>query len=195
MIRAISYARVSSRSQEENSSLESQIQANRLYAKENNIEIVREVREVFSGAYLFDRPLLNECRDLIRQGKVEAILVYHIDRLSRSITHTAILLDECERYNAKLIFVTGDFENTLEGKLMLSVRSYGAELERLRITERTTRAKREKANAGTLSFKRNLFGYKLDENGKRQIYEPEAKIVRQIFREYINGKIAPKSCL
>lgn len=188
MIRAISYARVSSRGQEDNSSLESQIEANREYAEDNGIEIVREYKEVFSGAYLFDRPLLNECRDLIRQGKANALLVYHIDRLSRSISHTAILLDECERYNAKLIFVTGDFENTLEGKLMLSVRSYGAELERLRIAERTTRGRRERAKKGELSFKRKLFGYYLDNEGKRQVFEPEAEIVRQIFQLYLSGK-------
>lgn len=47
---AVGYARVSSRSQEDNSSLESQIQAIRAFAAENNIEIKSEVREVFSGS-------------------------------------------------------------------------------------------------------------------------------------------------
>ena len=99
---AVGYARVSSRSQEDNSSLESQIQAIRAFAAENNIEIKSEVREVFSGASLFDRPLLNQIRDEIRAETYNYLIVYDIDRLSRDMVHLALLLNECERFSRRV---------------------------------------------------------------------------------------------
>jgi site-specific DNA recombinase len=186
-MKAVSYARVSSRSQEDNSSLESQLKANRDYAAARNIEIVREVKEVFSGAYLFDRPLLNQIRDEIRAETYDALIVYDVDRLTRDTLHLGVLLHECLRFNTKIIFVQGDFENTAEGRLVLSIRGYLAEAERLKITERTTRGRKSKALAGTLSFKRKLFGYSLDKDGKRHILESEAEVVRKIFDDILVG--------
>ena len=56
------------------------------------------------------------------------------------------------------------------------------EEERLKIIERTTRGRRAKAKQGTLSFKRHLFGYRLGEEGKREVLEPEARTVREMAR-------------
>ena len=184
---AVGYARVSSRSQEDNSSLESQIQAIRAFAAENNIEIKSEVREVFSGASLFDRPLLNQIRDEIRAETYNYLIVYDIDRLSRDMVHLALLLNECERFNTKLKIVQGNYEDTADGRLLFSIKGYLAESERVKITERTTRGRKAKANAGTLSFKRKLFGYYLDDDGKRQIDEKTSEVVKQMFRLFIEG--------
>lgn len=185
---AVSYARVSSRNQEDNASLESQLAANRRWAEANNFQIVREVREVYSGFYLFDRPLLNEIRKEIKQNKYQALIVYDVDRLTRNMSHLGVLLTECERYNTRLIFVSGDFENSPDGKLLLSIKSYLAEAERVKITERTTRGRRAKAESGTLSYKRKLFGYGLDEDGKRYVLESEAATVRRIYESFLSGQ-------
>lgn len=184
---AVGYARVSSRSQEDNSSLESQIAAIRAFAIENNIEIKSEVREVFSGASLFDRPLLNQIRDEIRAETYNYLIVYDIDRLSRDMVHLALLLNECERFNTKLKIVQGNYEDTADGRLLFSIKGYLAESERVKITERTTRGRKAKANAGTLSFKRKLFGYYLDDDGKRQIDEKTSEVVKKMFALFIEG--------
>ena len=131
---AVGYARVSSRSQEDNSSLESQIQAIRAFAAENNIEIKSEVREVFSGASLFDRPLLNQIRDEIRAETYNYLIVYDIDRLSRDMVHLALLLNECERFNTKLKIVQGNYEDTADGRLLFSIKGYLAEAECMKIS-------------------------------------------------------------
>ncbi len=186
-MQAVIYARISTQIQNDGASLESQILACREYAAANQFTVTREAQEVFSGIYLFDRPILNEIREEIRAGKYQALIVFDVDRLSRNVPHLGILLDECLRFNTQLIFVKNDFENSPEGMLLFSIRGYLAEAERLKIIERTTRGRRTKAKNGTLSFKRKLFGYYLDESGQRQIYEPEAAEVRWAFEAYANG--------
>lgn len=184
---ALVYARISTKGQEDGASLESQIEACREYAERQGYTVAREVSEIFSGSYLFDRPLLNECREEIRAGRYDALIVYDIDRLSRNVPHLGILLDECQRFNTELLFVKTDFEHSPEGMLLFSIRGYLAEAERLKIIERTTRGRRAKAKSGTLSFKRKLFGYELDEKGRRVIRESEAEAVRFIFASFLSG--------
>lgn len=182
------YARISTSGQSDGASLETQIEAGREFAAKNDLRVVREVREIFSGSQLFERPRLNECRDNIRSGIYQGLIIYDIDRLSRSVPHLGILIDEFTRYNAKLFFVQSDFENSPEGMLLFSIRGYLAESERLKITERTTRGRIGKAKLGTLSFKRKLFGYYLDDEGKRRILESESETVKFIFSSFLSGK-------
>jgi site-specific DNA recombinase len=185
---ALIYARISTQGQADGASLESQIERCREYAAAHGFEVIKEISEVYSGSYLFDRPKLNEAREDIRAGIYDALIVFDIDRLSRNVPHLGILLDECTRFNTKLLFVNSDFENSPEGILLFSIKGYVSEVERLKIIERTTRGRRAKAKIGTLSFKRKLYGYYLDEQGKRHIFEEEAKTVRFIFEEFLSGE-------
>jgi site-specific DNA recombinase len=185
---ALIYARISTQGQADGASLESQIERCREYAAAHGFEVIKEISEIYSGSYLFDRPKLNEAREEIRAGIYDALIVFDIDRLSRNVPHLGILLDECTRFNTKLLFVNSDFENSPEGILLFSIKGYVSEVERLKIIERTTRGRRAKAKIGTLSFKRKLYGYYLDEHGKRHVFEDEAKTVRFIFEEFLSGE-------
>lgn len=188
---ALVYCRVSTEKQEqEGTSLDSQAAACIAYAKQNGYEVAEVVKETFSGAYLFDRPKLNEERAKIRAGEYGAIIVYAIDRLSRDIAHLSILVDEIERYGAKLHFVTENLDNTAEGKLMLSIRSYVAEVERIKIRERCMRGRMSKLQAGKMvAHSCDLYGYTVDrKNAVRLIKDDEAAIVRRIYSEYLAGQ-------
>lgn len=188
--RALIYCRVSTTGQEEKgTSLESQAAACKDFAKVKGYHIEETVKEVFSGAYLFDRPRLNECRAKLRTGAYDAVIVYAIDRLSRDVAHLAIIADEVERAGAELHFVTEDLDKTAEGKLMLSVKSYVGEVERLKIRERCMRGKRTKAEKGILVAPScDLYGYRLNKaTGLREVIGSEAAIVENIFKEIANG--------
>lgn len=196
--RALVYCRVSTTGQEEKgTSLESQAAACTEFARAKGYQIAETVKEVFSGAYLFDRPKLNECRARLRTGAYNAVVVYAIDRLSRDVAHLAIIADEIERAGAELYFVTEDLDKTAEGKLMLSVKSYVGEVERLKIRERSMRGKRTKAQSGKLFAPScELFGYVVNrETGKREIVESEAAIVRRVFQEYAAGQSIRGICI
>lgn len=187
---ALIYCRVSTAKQEEKgTSLDSQAEACVTHAKSLGYAVGRVTKEVYSGAELFDRPLLSLDRADIRAKIFQAVIVYAIDRLSRDIAHLSIIADEVERAGAKLIFVTEDLDNTPEGKLMQSVRGYVAEVERQKIRERCVRGKRQKAiNGRVVRGGTDLYGYTFDsERGVRVIHDGEAATVRQIFRWAADG--------
>lgn len=188
---AYSYARVSTSDQQsDGTSLESQTAAIKVYAEAHGFEVVQEFREVYTGAELWERPLLNKIRDDVRARKVQAVIAYAIDRLSRDVTHLAILYDEAERHGVQLLLATEEIDNTPEGKLLRSVRGYVAEVERQKIKERTIRGRRQRLLSGKVhNSGRELYGYVRDrQKGVRIIVEDEAATVRAIFHAISQGQ-------
>jgi site-specific DNA recombinase len=188
---AVVYCRVSTAKQEDNFSLESQADACIKHAESAGYSVMAEdvVREVFTGAELFDRPKLANVLAAVRAKQYQALVVYAIDRLSRDIAHLSIISDMCERAGVQLIFVTENLDNTAEGKLLQSVRGYVAEVERLKIRERCVRGKRQRAQSGLVhNAGSELYGYRRDKvRGVREVYEPEATVIREIFAWVLEG--------
>ena len=182
---ALIYVRVSTNRQEdEGTSLDSQQQACTEKAEALNVPIAKVYREVYTGAELYDRPILNQVRADIRTKQHSHLFCYAIDRLSRDPIHLAIVADECARHGVELVFVTEQIDNTPEGGLIRYVRGYAAQVEREKIRERCIRGKRAIALSGRIHYSgTDLYGYRRDrEAGVRVIYEPEAAHVREIFR-------------
>lgn len=175
-MKAVIYTRVSTASQSDGTSLESQENACRSLAPDADI-----VREIYSGAYLYDRPQLSLIRDQVKTGYYNRVICYAIDRLSRNISHLMILMEEFERYNVTLEFVTETLDNTPEGKLLQSVKGYVAEVEREKIRERTMRGRRSAAISGKLNYRRKLFGYEIADSGKRVVSDRESYLVKRLF--------------
>src|ERR1700736_4101700 len=97
------YARVSSKQQKEDATIESQLTAIREYAKAKGYEISAHLEfkdNGYSGDIL-ERPALDELRDLIRQGAIDHILIFSPDRLSRKYVFQLLLKEEWQRFNVK----------------------------------------------------------------------------------------------
>jgi site-specific DNA recombinase len=111
------------------------------------------------------------------------VIVYVIDRLTRAQGLTAYLLSEFERSGVELISVNDPLVKTREGGLIVGIKEYVAEVEREKIRERSLRGKRARVVGGKLHRSgTNLYGYRRNSEGtKREIYEPEAAVVREIF--------------
>ncbi len=105
------------------------------------------VEDGYSGAEL-DRPALNRLRHAAREGKVDSVLVYDPDRLSRKLYHQMILAEEFEKQGIKLEFITQDMGTSPEDRMFFNMRGLIAEYEREKISERTMRGSREKARQG-----------------------------------------------
>lgn len=181
---ALVYCRVSTRKQEdEGTSLDSQEAACVKHATELGYAIGHVTREVYSGAELWDRPLLSRDREGIKAKAFGALVVYATDRLSRDPIHLAIIADECERAGVELVFVTEPLDNTDEGRLIQYVKGYAAKLEREKIRERQLRGKQARLLSGKIhNSGAEMYGYRRDKAaGKRLVYEPEARVVRQMF--------------
>jgi site-specific DNA recombinase len=94
------------------------------------------VAETYTGLPI-DRPGLSCLRESARTKKIDAIIAYTLDRLSRNPMHFRILQDEMERAGVDLILVTEDLDSSDIGKLVSYIKGYAAKLEAEKIRERT----------------------------------------------------------
>src|SRR3712207_4704458 len=108
--RAAIYCRVSTDGQEENSSLDSQEASARQFAEANGYNVTVVYRDVYSGYDLWQRPSLGALRDALYRAEFDAVIAQAVDRLSCKQVHLAILVDECERADVELLFVSEEFE-------------------------------------------------------------------------------------
>jgi len=146
--RAVVYCRVSTPGQEDGTSLDTQEERCRAYAQERGLVVTGVYREVYTGAELFDRPQLSALREVVRRREVDVVIAYALDRLTRNQAHLGVIVSEADYAGVALEFVTERLEDTPEGRLLQSIRGYVAEIERLKIAERTQRGRRARAEAG-----------------------------------------------
>src|SRR5271166_88211 len=138
----------------------------------------------FSGASL-DRPALQELLTEVRARKVDAIVVYKVDRLTRSLADFAKLVEAFDAHEVSFVSVTQSFNTTSSmGRLTLNVLLSFAQFEREVIGERV----RDKIAA---SKRRGIWvggpiplGYRSVDK-KLQIVPDEADLVRKIFKNYL----------
>lgn len=189
--RAVVYCRVSTQAQaEEGTSLATQQENCLAHAAEMGWTVVEVVSEQHSGGDYLGRMGLQRALATIEDGGADVLLAYAVDRVSRHLTHLGAIMSRIESAGATLDLVTEDVEDSPTGKLLLSVRGYAAEMEKLKIVERTMRGKRARVAQGKVpGFGSDPYGWRKDrERGVLVINEAEAVVVRRIFAECIAGK-------
>ena len=145
----------------------------------------------FTGGNM-DRPALQRLLADIEDGKVDCIVVYKVDRLSRSLIDFARIMDVLERHHVSFVSVTQQFNTgTSMGRLMLNVLLSFAQFEREIISERT----RDKIAAARRKGKwvggRPILGYDLASTaagGRVTVNEDEAAQVREMFELYLQNR-------
>jgi site-specific DNA recombinase len=193
------YCRVSSAGQEDNSSLATQEASCRSYATEQGWEVVAIYRDVFTGAAVFERPGLTELRTAMRGGAFNVLLVHALDRLSRDQNHLGLVLTEAEHAGVAWDSVTEDIDDSPTGRILRAVISGMAELERLKITERTQRGKRARVAAGKYNVGcRPPYGYHWANPATKERLEPDpstAPILQRIITGIAAGTSARQMAL
>ncbi len=177
------YCRVSTDEQAKTGySLESQVEAckNKLLSL-GIVDAKEYIDDGYSGEFL-ERPHLDELRNDLREGYITTVIVYDPDRLSRNLTNQLLLADEIEKSGAKLLFVTGDYDASPEGRLFFSMKGAVSAYEKAKIRERSLHGKRTKAKKGKIVLNNNPYGFNWDaENSTYIINEEEAKVIRSIY--------------
>jgi len=137
----------------------------------------------YSGGTL-ERPALKRLFNDIKAGKIDCIVVYKIDRLTRSLADFSEIIKILDEYNVSFVAVTQSFNTANSmGRLMLNVLLSFAQYERELTGERI----RDKFEA---SCKKGMwmggyipFGYDLKDR-KLIINEKEAKVIRVLFQNF-----------
>jgi site-specific DNA recombinase len=176
------YARVSTADQVKGTSLDGQVALCQDFAKEAGYSVVKVMQEDASGARI-DRPKLGELRNMAEKHEIEALIVFDPDRLSRSMAHTMMLMEEFERNCADVIFVNAPREDTPEGEMLFGMRALFAQYERTKIMERTRRGRERRAREGKVLMSTRIpYGYAMIAGEKRlAIVEGEAVWVRRMY--------------
>lgn len=186
------YTRVSTELQSDNFSLPAQRQTIKHYAELMGYKIVREYCDNGkSGKNAINRPQFMQMMEDIENGtdKVKYVIVFKLSRFGRNAADTLFYLQLMQDYGVNLISVNDSINSGIAtGKIMISILSAMAELERENILEQTMEGRRQKARCGAWNGGRAGFGYELI-NGELKINEDEARIVRDIFNIYISSPL------
>lgn len=183
------YTRVSTSMQVDGYSLDAQKDKLRKYAEFQNMLVAGEYcDEGKSGKNIEGRPeFLRMLRD-IESGKdgVSFVLVFKLSRFGRNAADVLTSLQRMQDFGVNLICVEDGIDSSKDsGKLMISVLSAVAEIERENILVQTMEGRRQKAREGRWNGGFAPYGYVLVD-GELVIAEEEAEAVRVIFDKYIN---------
>jgi site-specific DNA recombinase len=190
-VRCAIYARVSTDQglEQDFNSLDAQYDASQAYIRSQahaGWTLVRTKYEDggFSGGNT-DRPALRRLLDDVRAGKVDVIVVYKVDRLTRSLADFAKLVELFDQRNVSFVSVTQQFNTTTSmGRLTLNVLLSFAQFEREvtseRIRDKIAASKRKGLWVGGMA----PLGYDTKDR-KITVNEAEADRVRSIFRGYL----------
>ncbi len=136
-----------------------------------------------------NRPSLERLLNDIKEGRVNMVIVYKLDRLSRSLVDFVQLLKFFDEHGVAFASVTQPIDTgTSTGKLMLHILSSFAEFERELISERTKDKMSAARKRGKWTGGIAPLGYRVDKENKKIIIDPEgAKVIKEIFDLYLKG--------
>jgi site-specific DNA recombinase len=150
----------------------------------------------FTGGNM-DRPSLQKLLTEIKEGRVDCIVVYKVDRLSRSLLDFSKLLEFFDKNNVTFVSITQAFNtNTSMGRLTLNILLSFAQFEREIISERTKDKMSAARKKGRWIGGKAVLGYDYDRTDKRLVPNPvEAKLVKRIFDTYLREKSLLKTAI
>lgn len=189
MIRAAIYTRVSTQEQARDGySIGEQIERVTKYCDVMQWKVVRVYTDAgFSGANT-ERPGLQSLIEDVKSGNVNKIVVYKLDRLSRSQLDTLYLIEKVFLANAAdFVSISENFDTGSPfGKAMIGILAVFAQLEREQIKERLIMGKDARVKEGKWTGGITPFGYDYID-GKLVINEFEAMQVKEMFSEFVSG--------
>ena len=140
----------------------------------------------FSGGTIERPGLVKLLRD-VEAGRIDCVVVYKVDRLSRSLLDFTRIIEIFDRHNVSFVSVTQHFNTTSSmGRLTLNILLSFAQFEREiigeRIRDKIAAAKRKGKHTGGLP----ILGYDIDRANRRLVVNPEeADLVQRIFKRFL----------
>ncbi len=191
-IKVYTYKRVSTAMQIDGYSLDAQRSRMKAYADFNDYEIVGEYEDAGkSGKSIEGRMQFRQMMEDVKSGKdnISYVLVFKLSRFGRNAADVLSTLQVMQDFGVNLICVEDGIDSSKDaGKLMISVLSAVAEIERENIRVQTMEGRIQKAREGKWNGGFAPYGYQLV-NGKLEINEEEAVAIRTIYDQYVNTDI------
>lgn len=194
------YCRVSTEEQAtEGFSIHAQKDKLTKYANINDWDIVDYyVDDGISGKNLTERPEVLRLIEDVKKGKIKNVLIYKLDRLTRSVKDLIYLIELFDKNNCTFNSQTEKIDTSnAVGRMFVKIIGIFAEFERENLAERVTLGYEQKTREGNYTNCNGVFGYDyIVGKGKLKINKNEAEYVRKIYNWYLEGesmlKIAKK---
>ena len=185
------YVRVSTEEQaQEGYSIRAQEEKLRDYARIKEWPVYKiYIDDGISGKNITDRPAVNEMIEDVKKGNVKNVLVFKIDRLTRSVADLISLVDLFNDHDCAFNSLTECIDTqSATGRMFIKILGIFAEFERENISERTRFGFERKAKEGySLCSNTASYGYDRKKGEKIQtINQKEAVIVREIFHMFVD---------
>lgn len=184
------YLRVSTIDQaEEGYSIEQQKDKLKQYCEVKDWDVYKFYIDAgFSGSNI-NRPAMQELIEDVNNNKIDTVLVYKLDRLSRSQKDTLYLIEDVFNvHKTAFVSLNENFDtSTAFGKASIGILSVFAQLEREQIKERMQMGKMGRAKTGkAMNWWNPAFGYIY--NGETyDVDEFKANIIKKIYKDYLSG--------
>lgn len=187
-MRCAIYVRVSTQEQfEEGFSIPAQKERLRAFCTSQGWNIVNEYIEEGHSAKDTNRPQLQALLDDLKKDKFDLVLVYRLDRLTRSVLDLYQLLKTFDENNVSFKSATEVYDTTTAiGRLFITLVAALAQWERENLAERVKFGTQQMVEQGIRPGSPRPYGYKY-QNGKLIIVEDEAKWVKYIFDKYVTN--------
>lgn len=187
------YVRVSTAEQEKHGySIKVQLEKLRAFASAKDYTVVKEYVDAAQSGAKLERPGLKQLIEDVENNALDCVLVYRLDRLSRSQKDTMYLIEDVFLKNSvAFVSLQESFDTTSSfGRAMIGMLSVFAQLERDNITERLFSGRAHRAKRGFHHGGGIIpFGYHYDvETGELKRFENESNEVKAMFEMIANGK-------
>ncbi len=186
---AIGYVRVSTEEQvREGVSMENQREKIAAYCLLNELVLLEIICDDGISAKNLNREGMRILMGMVTSGKVDAVIVYKLDRLSRSVKDTINLVELFEKHKVGFHSIVDHIDTkTATGRFFLHIMSSLAQMERELIGERTRDALSHKIIKGE-RVGHVPYGYLLDRDGKNLLENPkEQEAISLIRKLHENG--------
>jgi len=189
--KCVLYPRVSTEMQVDGFSLDGQKNNLKRFADREEMEIVDIYEDAGkSGKSIEGRPAFKQMLLDIENGlEIDYILVYKLSRFGRNAADILNSLEHVQAFGVNLICIEEGIDSSqTSGKLLISVLSAVAEIERENIIEQTMNGRKEKARQGGWNGGFAPYGYYLKDK-QLFIQEDESEAIRIIFDKYVNDNM------
>ena len=189
------YVRVSTEEQaQEGFSIRGQTEKLKSYAMLKEWDIYNIYSdEGISGKNIVDRPAINRLIDDIKKGYVDNVLVFKVDRLTRSTKNLIELVDLFEEHNCVFNSLTESIDtDTPSGRMFLKIIGIFAEFERENLACRVKLGIERKVKEGySIASSTLSYGYTRKKGQKiQEVHPEEARIVKEIFSMFVEENMS-----
>lgn len=181
------YARYSSHSQRD-ASIEQQVSECEAFARYNGLRVVKVYADRHLSGTTDQRPQFQQMLKDAERGKWSVVLTWKVDRFARNRYDSATYKYRLKRHGVRVVYAKESIPDGPEGILLESILEGSAEYYSANLAQNVKRGLRFNAEAGIANGGPMPYGFRRGADGRHEIVESEAAVVREVFSRIAGGE-------